>query len=401
MKRITRHQYLNKLVRLKGSPDIKIIVGMRRSGKSELLRAYKNYLTGLEEAINIVDIDLVDLSFDSLKDYKELHQYVESHYVPNSLNIVMIDEIQLCEKFALTINSLHNSGKYDIYLTGSNAFLLSSDLATLFTGRYIEIHVYPFSFAEYCQYFEIDDLRSDVLENYLIQGGLAGSYVYEAEEANAYIKNVYETIVKRDLVDKYNITEVALLDNITEFLMDNIGNLTTAGKMTNTLTSVQVPTNHVTTGNYLKYLCNAFLFYKVKRYDIKGKKYLSTNDKYYLSDVAIRYAILGKRHMDYGRAYENLVAIELLRRGYDIYVGKLYQKEIDFVALRGSEKTYIQVADDISNEKTFEREVSSLLSVNDAYPKIIIANTKHPMTLYKGIKVYDVARWLLGKEEKG
>lgn len=401
MKRITRHQYLNKLVRLKRSPDIKIIVGMRRAGKSELLRAYKYYLTGLEEAINIVYIDLVDLSFDSLKNYKELHQYVENHYVPNSLNIVMIDEIQLCENFALTINSLHNSGKYDIYLTGSNAFLLSSDLATLFTGRYIEIHVYPFSFAEYCQYFEIDDLRSDVLENYLIQGGLAGSYVYEAEEANAYIKNVYETIVKRDLVDKYNITEVALLDNITEFLMDNIGNLTTAGKMTNTLTSVQVPTNHVTTGNYLKYLCNAFLFYKVKRYDIKGKKYLATNDKYYLSDVAIRYAILGKRHMDYGRAYENLVAIELLRRGYDIYVGKLYQKEIDFVALRGSEKTYIQVADDISNEKTFEREVSSLLSVNDAYPKIIIANTKHTMTLYKGIKVYDVARWLLGKEEKG
>ena len=395
MKRIMRHEYINKLVRLKESPDIKIIVGMRRSGKSELLRAYRDYLKSLDEAINIIEIDLVDLAFDELKNYKELHQYVESHFVKDSLNVVMIDEIQLCENFELAINSLHNSMKYDIYLTGSNAFLLSSDLATLFTGRYIEIHVYPFSFAEYCQYFELNDLAPDILENYLIRGGLAGSYVYAEEEASNYIKNVYETIVKRDLVDKYKISEVALLDNIAEFLMDNVGNLTTASNISNTLMSKHIPTNHVTTGNYLRYLCNAFLFYKVKRYDIKGKKYLATNDKYYLSDVAIRYAILGRRHMDYGRTYENLVALELLRRGYDIYVGKLYQKEIDFVAIKGSEKIYIQVSDDISREETFQREISPLLSVNDAYPKIIIANTNHQMTVYKGVKVYDIARWLL------
>lgn len=399
MKLIERPQYLNRLKGLKGTPDIKIITGIRRSGKSELMKAFAKYIKESNPKVNLIQIDYGDLRYDNLKDYKSLFEYVEKNYKPNTQNVLMIDEVQLCEKFELAVNSFHNSKKYDIYLTGYNAFLLSSDLSTLFTGRFIEIPIFPFSFEEYCNYFEIRDNYSNHLEDYLKKGGLAGSYLYNnKEDAVAYIKDIYISLIKRDLIDRYNIEELALLDTLTEFLMDNISNLTTANNVANILNKNNTKTNHVTIGNYIKYLCNAFMFYKVKRYDIRGKKYLETNDKYYLSDLSFRYSILGVRNMDYGRAYENIVAIELLRRGYDIYVGKLYQKEIDFVAMKSSEKIYIQVSDDISREQTLEREISPLLSIKDAYSKIILANTKHPMTIIEGIKVFDIARWLLGDE---
>ena len=399
MKLIERPQYLNRLKGLKGTPDIKIITGIRRSGKSELMKAFAKYVKESNPKVNLIQIDYGDLRYDNLKDYKSLFEYVENNYKPNIQNVLMIDEVQLCDRFELAVNSFHNSKKYDIYLTGSNAFLLSSDLSTLFTGRFIEIPIFPFSFEEYCNYFERRDNYSNHLEDYLKKGGLAGSYLYNnKEDAVAYIKDIYISLIKRDLIDRYNIEELALLDTLTEFLMDNISNLTTANNVANILNKDKAKTNHVTIGNYIKYLCNAFMFYKVKRYDIRGKKYLETNDKYYLSDLSFRYSILGVRNMDYGRAYENIVAIELLRRGYDIYVGKLYQKEIDFVAMKASEKIYIQVSDDISREQTLERELFPLLSIKDAYSKIILANTKHPMTIIEGIKVFDIARWLLGDE---
>ncbi len=395
MKLIERNDYLDRLKRLRATPDIKIITGLRRCGKSELLRAYKKYLKKSNERINIIDVDFANLLYDDLKEYKQLFEYVEDKYIENVENVLMIDEVQLCNKFELAINSFHNSRKYDIYITGSNAFLLSSDMATLFTGRFIEISVYPFSFFEYCNYFDIKQNFEEELENYLKEGGLAGSYLYKDENDKlTYIKDVYNTLVKRDLVDKYNITEIALLDTLTEFLMDNISNLTTTSKITNMLRNNKVKTNHVTIGNYIKYLCNAFMFYKVKRYDIKGKKYLETNEKYYLADLSFRYTLLGTRNMDYGRAYENIVALELLRRGYNIYVGKLYQKEVDFIAVKNNEKMYIQVSDNISNKKTLERELDSLRSVKDAYPKIVLANTKHDEYDIDGIRIIDIARWL-------
>lgn len=237
------------------------------------------------------------------------------------------------------------------------------------------------------------------MQDYLVAGGLSGSYVYDNKEDRAsYINDVYKTLIKRDLIDRYNLSDEALLDNLTEFLMDNISNLTNANNISKVLNYNNIATNHVTIGNYIKYLCNAFMFYKVKRYDIKGKKYLGTNDKYYLSDLSFRYAILGVRNIDYGRAYENIVAIELLRRGYDIYVGTLYQKEIDFVAMKGDEKIYIQVSDDVSSEKTMQRELEPLLSIRDGYPKMILSNTKHPMSLIDGVKHIDIARWLMRDE---
>lgn len=399
MKTIKREKYLSRIIELRGTPDIKIITGIRRSGKSRLMQDYISYLKENDDNINIIFIDYMELRYEELKEYHALYSYVESRFEEGKANFLFIDEVQMCPDFELTVNSLYGSGKYDIYITGSNAFLLSADLATLFTGRYIQIHVFPFSFSEYCEYFADETDRNRLFDEYVIKGGLAGSYPYRTERDRVgYIKEVYETIVTRDLVQKYGLHADTSLYNLSEFLMDNIGNLTSPNKVSTILNSKNVPTNHVSAGRYIRYLCNAFVFYDVKRYDIKGKKHLETSDKFYICDTGMRYAVLGSRNMDYGRAYENIVAIELLRRGYNLYVGKLYQKEIDFVAVKGSEKIYIQVSDDISNPNTFRREYEPLLKIGDAYPKTIIARTRHEEYTYEGITVVDIADWLMKNE---
>ena len=396
MKLITREKYLQRMIQLNGTPDIKIITGIRRCGKSKLMQSYIGYLKDHFPDSHIIYIDFMDLDYEELKEYHALHDYVEKHYEPGKTNYLFVDEVQMCPRFELAINSLYSKSKYDIYLTGSNAFLLSADLATLFTGRYIEIPVFPFSFREYCQYYDDISDKNRLFDNYTLQGGLSGSYVYRTEKDRAkYIKEVYETIVTRDLVQKYSLPDTTVLQHLSEFLMDNISNLTSPNKISGQLTAGHIPTNHVTIGKYIQYLCNAFVFYDVKRYDIRGKQYLKSSEKFYLCDTGIRYAVLGHRNMDYGRAYENMVCIELLRRGYEVYVGKLYQKEIDFIAQKGSEKIYIQVSDNISAEETFRRESAPLLQIRDAYPKIIIARTGHPEYSYEGIEVYDIADWLL------
>ena len=310
-------------------------------------------------------------------------------------NFVFIDEVQMCKDFEKVINGLHATEKYDIYITGSNAFLLSSDLATLFTGRTFEIKVYPFSFSEYMQYFDFTD-KYAAFDKFMLEGGMSGSYLYKDQESKFdYIAEVFNTLIVRDIRRKYKIRNPALMDRIVDFLMDNISNISSARTIADTLKTSQEKIYHKTVSSYMQYLCNAFAFYKVRRYDIKGKKYLTSNDKYYLSDHTFRYAKLGTKNMDYGRILENIVAIELLRRGYEVYAGVLYKTEIDFVAIKRSEKIYIQVSDDITNEKTFEREVTPLLKINDAYPKTIIARTRHDEYQYEGVKIVDIADWLL------
>ncbi|BEP30317.1 ATP-binding protein [Helicovermis profundi] len=394
MKLIDRESYLNRLISLKGTPDIKVITGVRRSGKSKLLEEYIGWIEENELGSNIIYIDLTNLKFEGLKEYHVLNDYIEDRYDKKKENYVFIDEVQMCEQFELTINSLYSTEKYDICVTGSNAFLLSSDLATLFTGRTYEIEIFPFSFSEYLRYYKMTDIQT-AFDRYMKEGGMSGSYLYKNQEDKyKYLADIFDTLILRDIRQKYKIRNIVLMDKIAEFMMDNISNLTSLRKIADTLTKNVNRINHKTVGSYLDYLCNAFAFYKVRRYDIRGKKYLASSEKYYLSDHAFRYAKLGTRNLDYGRVIENIVALELMRRGYEIYVGVLYKKEIDFVVVKQNEKIYIQVSDDISNEKTFAREVDSLLKIKDAYPKLLIARTRHEQYQYEGIRVIDVAEWL-------
>ena len=395
MKLIERTEYLNKLVSVVGTPDIKVITGVRRSGKSKLLEAFMAYIKKTNPDANIIHINFNLPEYDEYLSYRPLYDFINSQYEAGKDNFILIDEVQMCQDFEKAINGLHASERYDIYITGSNAFLLSSDLATLFTGRTFEVSVFPFSFAEYMKYFRYTDSYS-AFEKYLTEGGMAGSYLYkETDDKFNYLSDVFGTLIVRDIRQKYKIRNVVLLDRIADFMMDNIANLVSARSIADTLTGNKNKINHKTVGSYMQYLCNAFAFYRIRRYDIHGKKYLTTNDKYYLSDHGFRYAKLGTKNMDYSRVMENIVALELLRRGYEVYVGVLYKKEIDFVAIKRNEKIYIQVSDNISDEKTFSREVTPLLAIRDACPKMLIAGTRHEEYQYEGIRIVDISKWLL------
>ena len=398
MKLIERSTYLERLISVFETPDIKIITGIRRSGKSVLLESFITRIREFYPDCNLIHINFNFTSNEYLREYHSLLYHIETQYKDGVKNIVCIDEVQMCEGFENAINSLHATGKYAIYLTGSNAFLLSGDLATLFTGRVFEIAVFPFSFSEFRKYWEIADI-DEAFERYLREGGMPGSYPYkDLNDKYTYIQEVISTLLIRDIVQRYRIKNTTVLDRLCNYLIDNISNQTSVRKISASLSADGFKTNHITTGNYVKALCSAYAFYRINRYDIQGKRYLSTQEKYYLADHAFRYARLGTKNQNYGRTLENIVLIELLRRGYEVYTGALYGKEIDFVALKRDEKFYIQVADDISSTDTFQREYESLLKINDAYSKMIIARTKHEEYDYEGIRIVDIARWLVDTE---
>ncbi len=384
MKLIERTAYLSEMLELADTPDIKVITGVRRSGKSKLLEALAQKISERQPDTNIIRINYNLTDFEDILDYRSMEAYVEERYEPGRQNYLFIDEVQMCRSFEKAINSLHAREKYSIFVTGSNAFLQSSDLATLFVGRTYEIPVYPFSFGEYLAYYPPQNIY-DSLTSYISDGGMAGSYMYRTEEQRRrYIDSeVLNALVVRDIVSKYKLKNEQLLHALIDYLMDNVGNLTSIRSIADTLESNRTKADHKTIGKYVDALCKAFAFYRIRRYDIRGKRYLRSEDKYDLVDQSFRFARLGTKNMDYGRVLENIVAIELLRRGYEVYVGVLYKKEIDFVAIKQGEKLYIQVANSISEERTFEREVAPLLAVRDAYPKILIARTYQPDTSTK------------------
>lgn len=394
MKLINRPFYLENLINLRGVPDIKIITGVRRSGKSKLLDAFYEHLTADKELKNIIRIKLNLKKFESLLNPDKLYDYIDKAYVDGIANYLIIDEVQQCIGFERVVNNLYEEERFDIYLSGSNAFMLSSDLATLFGGRYFDLKMYPFSFREFNIYFD-NKKPIDSFDEYITKGGMAGSYLYKNQnDAYKYIDGIYKKTIAKDIVTRFKVENELLLRMIADYLMDNIGNKTSIRNIANTLTSNSYKTNDKTVGTYVDYLCKSFLFYPFTRYDIKGSKFLESDKKYYLADLSFRFANIGTKNMDYGRLYENLVAIELLRRGYEVYVGVLHEKEIDFVAMKDGYKYYIQVSDDISREETFQREVKPLLLIKDAYPKMLIARTKHPESQYEGIKIVDIGEWL-------
>lgn len=398
MKLINRDTYLKQLIDTLESPDIKVITGIRRSGKSKLLELFSRHIKKTFTNSNIIYIDYNLDKFSNLLNYKSLLKYIESKFEKQKTNFLFIDEIQMCQNFEKAIISLYTEEKYKIYITGSNAFLSSNELATLFTGRTFSIEILPFSYNEFLKYYNYKN-SFDLFERYNEEGGLSGSYLYKTNKQKYdYIKEIINVLLLKDIIKKYKIRNETLFNDIFLYLVNNISNITSANNIAEYCTSNNRKIDHKTVNNYISYLCNAYAFYKIKRYDIRGKKYLKSNEKYYLTDHAIRYALLGTKELDRGRLIENIVALELLRRFDEIYVGILYKTEIDFVVINRDEKIYIQVCDNISNNSTLERELSPLLKIKDGYKKVILANTQQPKYSIEGVSIVDISRWLSKNE---
>lgn len=397
---IIRENYLNTLIDAKDTEFIKVITGVRRSGKSTLLLMYKEYL--LNNNVNeseIIHINFESAMYDYIRNYKDLYNVIKNK-LSKKKTYILLDEVQNVEEWEKAINSLNVDFNVDIYITGSNAYLLSSELATLLSGRYIEIKMYPLSFKEFLKFNEYD--KNNIEEKfyeYLKYGGLPA--ITQLKDKNnlimAYLNDIYNTIIKKDIIERNSIKDIALLENIVKYLSANIGSPISANKISDYLSSNKIveKSNHLTIDNYLKMLENAFIFYKAGRSDIKSKALLKTLGKYYISDTGLRNIILGFRNIDEGHLLENVVYLELLRRGFRVNIGKTFEYEVDFVAESPDEIKYYQVSQSIKEDSVRERELRSLESIQDNYEKIILTMDKSINKDYNGIKVKNIIDFLL------
>ncbi len=397
---IPREKYLNKLIDSKDTEFIKVITGVRRSGKSTLLLMYKDYLlnNGVDEK-NIIHINFESAIYDDIKDYKDLYKKIKDT-LSKDKNYILLDEVQNVDKWEKAINSLNIDFDVDIYITGSNAYLLSSELATLLSGRYIEIKMYTLSFNEYLKFNNYDNTNiEEKFNEYLKNGGLpAITHIKEKQDlVMTYLNDIYNTIVKKDVIERNGIKDIALLENIIKYVSSNIGSSISANKISDYLNSNKIveKSNHQTIDNYLKMLENAFIVYKADRRDVKSKSILKTLGKYYIADSGIRNIILGFRNIDEGHLLENIVYLELLRRGYKVNIGKTLDYEVDFIAENVNEIKYYQVSQSIMDEKVREREIRSLESIDDNYEKIILTMDKSINRDFNGIKVINIIDFLL------
>lgn len=400
---IIRENYLKKMIDAKDTEFIKVITGVRRSGKSTLLLMFKDYLinNGIKED-NIIYINFESAEFDDIKDYKDLYKYIKEK-IKKGRVYLLLDEIQNVKSWEKAINSFKVDFDIDIYITGSNAYLLSSELSTLLSGRYIEIKMYPLSFKEFLKFNNYDNTNlDDKFNEYLKYGGLpAITLIKDNDElVLSYLNGIYNTIVKKDIVDRNNIKDVALLENIIKYLATNIGSSVSAKKISDFLNSNKITekSNHQTVDNYLSMLEKSFIVYKANRTDVRNKSLLKTLGKYYISDTGIRNIILGFRNINEGHLLENVVYLELLRRGYSVNIGKSGDFEVDFVAENPNDIKYYQVAQTLANEEVKEREIRSLESISDNYEKIILTMDKTINKDYNGIKVMNIIDWLLNSD---
>ena len=397
---IIRERYLKKIIAAKDTEFIKVITGVRRSGKSTLLLMLKDFLIndGVKED-NIIHINFESAMYDDIDDYKDLYKYVKER-IKKGRTYLLLDEVQNVTSWEKAINSFNVDFDIDIYITGSNAYLLSSELSTLLSGRYIEIKMYPLSFKEYLVFNNYDnDNLDDKFNEYLKYGGLpALSLIKDNDElVLSYLNDIYNSIVKKDIIDRNNLKDTALLENIIKFLATNIGSPISSTKISDYLNSNKIveKSNHQTIDNYLNMLEKSFIMYKADRTDIKSKALLKTLGKYYISDTGIRNIILGFRNIDEGHLLENVVYLELLRRGYKVNIGKTNEYEVDFVAENPNIIKYYQVTQSLQNDEVRERELRSLESINDNYEKIILTMDKTINNDYNGVKVINIVEWLL------
>ena len=393
---INREEYLNQLSDFKDKQLIKVITGIRRCGKSTLFELYREYLlnNGIDED-QIISLNFESAEFYSIKDYEALYYAVKDRLNPDKMNYVFLDEVQLVPDFQRACDSLYILKNVDLYITGSNAGLLSGELATLLSGRYVEVKMLPLSFKEYISAVGESDL-SRKYRDYLMNSSFP--YTLELNKRKdilAYLDGIYTSIVLKDIVKRKKIADVTVLERVIRFMFDNIGNLCSATKIANTLKSGGKGVSVHTVDNYLTALCESFVLYKVGRYDIKGKQLLQTQEKYYLADIGLRYYLLGTKPADMGHILENIIYLELLRRGYEIYVGRQDNGEVDFIAIDENGTEYYQVALTVRDENTLKRELTPLDSISDHNPKYLLTLDDDPPVSHNGIRQLNALEWLL------
>ena len=410
MIRIDRKEYLDFLIKSKDKQIIKVVSGVRRCGKSTLFEIYKDYLlkNGVEK-IQIISINFEDMDHEELTDYKKLYEYIKSKMIEDKRNYIFLDEIQHVDKFEKVVDSLFIKENTDLYITGSNAYFMSSELATLLSGRYIELKMLPLSFKEYYQakleYEKLEQKEnrtSKTLIQYYNEYIVNSSFPYtlqldsDLKNIHEYLSGIYNSVLLKDIVARLKISDVMRLESVVKYIFDNIGNLTSLSKIGNTLTSMGRKTDVKTIEKYIRGLTDSLLVHEVSRYNIKGKEFLSTLSKYYVADLGLRQMILGNRNIDMGHILENVIYLELLRRKGNVYVGQFDKNEIDFVVINSNEIEYYQVALTVLDENTLKRELDVFKNIKDNYPKYLITlDDVMVNTDYDGIKVINALEWLL------
>lgn len=405
---VQRKEYLEKLIEWKDDDVIKVVTGIRRCGKSTLLMQYQDYLKsiGIEEN-QIITVNFEELEYEELCDYKKLYAYIKDRLVADKITYIFLDEIQKVPSFEKVVDSLYVKPNIDIYITGSNAYMLSGDLATLLTGRYVEISMLPLSFSEYMQLSDKD--KESAFADYIKYGGLPFVATMDRtdDKVDTYLEGIYNTVIVKDIEDrqkrqesnsdKRKINDIPLLKTIAKYLSSVIGSPVSLRGITNYLVSSGRKISANTVSNYVDALIESFIFYPAERFDIVGKQLLKANKKYYMVDLGIRNHILPRKYYDLGFSVENIVFFELLRRGCKVTIGKYQENEVDFVAEKRGEFTYIQVTADMVSESTFDREMKPLYAIQDNYEKIVLTLDKLTVGNYDGIKVVNVIDWLLNK----
>jgi len=403
---IQRKEFLNELIKWKNEKVIKVITGMRRAGKSTLLMQYQDYLrqSGVEEN-RIVSINFEELEYEELCDYRKLYDYIKDRLIEGKTTYIFLDEIQKVKDFEKVIDSIYVKSDTDIYITGSNAYFLSGNLATYLTGRYVEILVLPFSFKEYKEVVNKDN--EGAFSDYMKYGGLPFLTLMEKDidKAYTYLEGIYNTVIVKDIEDRINlqitdsdkrkIYDISLLKLIAKYLASVVGSPVSVRSITNYIVSSGRKVSQNTVSDYVEALKEAFIFYEVSRFDIVGKQILSSNKKYYIVDLGLRNYILPRKSYDLGFSVENIVYFELLRRGYNVNIGKQDKEEVDFIAVKNGIITYIQVTADMTAKETFEREIRPLNMIRDNYKKIILTLDKFTLGDYAGIQVKNLIEWLL------
>lgn len=394
---IERTEYLEKLKKWKDKDLIKVVTGIRRCGKSTLFELFIEYLEtiGIEEN-HIISINLENPDND-FENYKDFYKFVKQQIKDEKQYYIFLDEVQNVPEFQKAVDGLYILKNVDVYITGSNAYLLSGELATLLTGRYIEIKMYPLSFKEYIEYYQ-KDADEKIYLNYINRSSFPYALKLENEtEIDDYLDALYNTIILKDVAQRRKIADTSMLKTVAKFMFNNIGNCLSIKKIADTLTSDGRPISVHTVENYLDALVESYVFNKVPRFDVKGKQYLQSGEKYYATDVTMRYALLGRRNIDAGHMLENIVYLELIRRGYKVYIGRTGEKEVNFVAENKEGFTYFQVAYTTREQSTLERELTPLQEINDHYPKYILTMDIDPIADFDGIKKINVLDWLVNK----